>query len=1109
MTVSHVVGYSRSTRAKCHAPTPCKDTPMPVGTLRYGRTVSTETGETVQWRHWGCVTPNILAELAAIPDSNITGFESLKPQDKNKIKLAISLRRIDPADVPPSARVAAPVNTAPPVQRKRSATQAGLSQTSQIATQSTPGSSSFPTTQQTQEEEPEEEPRDELYCTFVTSVVGIQYYKGLVGPGEEVLLVREPHNPYDRNAIQIKNISRVQVGHLPRNVALKLAPLLDRRAVTVEGVINDGNLGSRVYTLSITLKIYGLSDKRRELEPVLVWATPGQRGFNTTSRPSTTAAAVKKAAVAPAPIPLPSQQAMTSANARSQQEAAQKYQESLKKAAELKQILNSLEKVEDDGRRSSLLDTLCSTEDVLNMPVHENPPGIASGELTVDLLKHQLQALKWCIERENPVLPKTATDTPVQFWQLRERGNQRYYYNIATKTPQEAPPLGRGALCADAMGLGKTLTMIALILATKNEVDSGFSNSTLIVSPLSVLSNWEKQILDHCIPGTLKTCIYYGPKKGLSALELRKYDVVITTYQTVVGEHDGSPTGSLEPSQKKKKGLKALFEIPWKRVILDEGHTIRNPKTKMAQAVVALNASRRWVLTGTPIINSPRDLGSLLTFLQICRPLDNEDFYKRLLLRPLKNGDTAGAELLRALMSHICIRRTKEMQDSTGKSIIELPPVEMIKVPVELSEEARRLYDEVEEVSKQRLQNFINAGTGAVVQSTNVLSMLTRMRQIALHPGLIPASYLQELRKAEANDHAEGSATFITPAEKQRLRELLAQAIEDCEECPICFGVLPNDARITSCAHMFCLACITEIISRDPKCPMDRYALTMNDLHEPPPPTDLTQRPAKVNDEEDESEGIRGGSSAKIDQLVHLLKLTPGSEKSLVFSQFTTFLDKIAESLDREGIPYVRFDGKMSAKRRQEAMLVFLQTRKTRNKNAAILDDDGEGNDSDFVMDGEESEDYIETNDTPFSGYEEKRKGKGKSKAVSYSRNSLELGFEENPKVMLLSLKAGALGLNLTVANNVYLMDPWWQEGIESQAIDRVNRIGQKKPVHVYQLIAENTMESKVLEIQEKKKQLIHQAFSGIKRTETLRQQREARLQDLIELFGIRNSQSS
>ncbi|KAJ3550002.1 hypothetical protein NMY22_g677 [Coprinellus aureogranulatus] len=102
---------------------------------------------------------------------------------------------------------------------------------------------------------------------------------------------------------------------------------------------------------------------------------------------------------------------------------------------------------------------------------------------------------------------------------------------------------------------------------------------------------------------------------------------------------------------------------------------------------------------------------------------------------------------------------------------------------------------------------------------------------------------------------------------------------------------------------------------------------------------------------------------------------------------------------------------------------------------------------------------------------------------------------EENPRVMLISLKAGALGLNLTVANNVFLMDPWWQEGIESQAIDRVNRIGQKKNVHVYQLIAENTVESKVLEIQDRKKKLIKEAFAGTKSRETQRQQKEARLQ--------------
>ena len=83
--------------------------------------------------------------------------------------------------------------------------------------------------------------------------------------------------------------------------------------------------------------------------------------------------------------------------------------------------------------------------------------------------------------------------------------------------------------------------------------------------------------------------------------------------------------------------------------------------------------------------------------------------------------------------------------------------------------------------------------------------MLTRMRQIALHPGLVPENYLEELRATEASEGVS-KPIVITPVERLRLQYALAQAIEDCEECPICFGVLPDDARITSCAHMFCLA---------------------------------------------------------------------------------------------------------------------------------------------------------------------------------------------------------------------------------------------------------------------------------------------------------------
>lgn len=147
-----------------------------------------------------------------------------------------------------------------------------------------------------------------------------------------------------------------------------------------------------------TLKIYGASDKRSQLEPLLIWATPGQRGFpprngsNTQvpgAPPSRTAPRLPPSSQATAVHPPSSQRpgGMTAA----QQEAVRKQQEALQKAQELRQMLNNLEKVDDEGRRSSLLDTLCSVDDVLGLPLHPNPPGIQSGDLKVNLLKHQVR----------------------------------------------------------------------------------------------------------------------------------------------------------------------------------------------------------------------------------------------------------------------------------------------------------------------------------------------------------------------------------------------------------------------------------------------------------------------------------------------------------------------------------------------------------------------------------------------------------------------------------------------------------------------------------------------------------------------------------------------
>jgi SWI/SNF-related matrix-associated actin-dependent regulator of chromatin subfamily A3 len=136
--------------------------------------------------------------------------------------------------------------------------------------------------------------------------------------------------------------------------------------------------------------------------------------------------------------------------------------------------------------------------------------------------------------------------------------------------------------------------------------------------PLSVLSNWQSQIDEHCVPGALTYITYYGTNRYLSAEELEKYDVVLTTYQTVVNDHGGASKVAIEGSSKRKKTGSTLMNIPWKRVIIDEGHQIRNPSTKAAIAVSSLTAERRWALSGTPIVGSSlrtiRDVheGSLL-----------------------------------------------------------------------------------------------------------------------------------------------------------------------------------------------------------------------------------------------------------------------------------------------------------------------------------------------------------------------------------------------------------------------------------------------------------------------------------------------------------------
>jgi SNF2 family DNA or RNA helicase len=79
---------------------------------------------------------------------------------------------------------------------------------------------------------------------------------------------------------------------------------------------------------------------------------------------------------------------------------------------------------------------------------------------------------------------------------------------------------------------------------------------------------------------------------------------------------------------------------------------------------------------------------------------------------------------------------------------------------------------------------------------------------------------------------------------------------------------------------------------------------------------------------------------------------------------------------------------------------------------------------------------------------------------------------DEECRLFLVSLKAGGLGLNLTAADYVFLLDPWWNPAVEAQAIDRAHRIGQTRPVFAYRLIARETVEERILDLQRQKRDL-------------------------------------
>ncbi|KAG2674516.1 hypothetical protein I3843_13G125200 [Carya illinoinensis] len=685
--------------------------------------------------------------------------------------------------------------------------------------------------------------------------------------------------------------------------------------------------------------------------------------------------------------------------------------------------------------------------------------------LQCELRPYQKQALHWMIQLEKGQHMDEAATTLHPCWEAYHLADKRelvVYLNAfsgdATTEFPSTLQMARGGILADAMGLGKTIMTISLLLAHSerggisdgqstsqpssegSEVSkldhqpdclkkarrfSGFdklmkrknglvAGGNLIVCPMTLLGQWKAEIETHAQPGSLSLYVHYGQSRPKDARTLTQSDVVITTYGVLASEFSAENT----------EDSFSLYSVRWFRVILDEAHTIKSSKSQISMAAAALVADRRWCLTGTPIQNNLEDIYSLLRFLKV-EPWGTWVWWNKLIQKPFEEGDERGLKLVQSILKPIMLRRTKFSTDREGRPILVLPPADIQVVYCELNETEKDFYEALFKRSKVKFDQFVEQGR-VLHNYASILELLLRLRQCCDHPFLVMSrgdtQEYSDLNKLARRFLKSSLSAQEGEAKDVPSRAYVQEVVEELRkgeqgECPICLEAF-EDAVLTPCAHRLCRECLLASWRNAASglCPVCRKTVSRQELITAP-----TNNRFQIDVEKNWVE------SSKVVVLLHELEnLRLSGSKSIVFSQWTAFLDLLQIPLSRSNIPYARLDGTLNQQQREKVLKQFSE--------------------------------------------------------------------DSNILVLLMSLKAGGVGINLTAASNAFVLDPWWNPAVEEQAVMRIHRIGQTKKVMIKRFIVKGTVEERMEAVQARKQRMISGALTD-------QEVRTARIEELKMLF--------
>ena len=437
------------------------------------------------------------------------------------------------------------------------------------------------------------------------------------------------------------------------------------------------------------------------------------------------------------------------------------------------------------------------------------------------------------------------------------------------------------------------------------------------------------------------------------------------------------------------------------------------------------------------------------------QPFDEKLTWTNTFTKPLRNADPLGVTRLQTLMKLITIRRTKTMTIK-GKPIIQLPKREDKVETVILGDYERKLYDAMRNQSREIFENLVSKGN-VMSNYVHVLEMMLRLRQIVTHPGLVKKSQMDFSGLISDEDGVIdlSDESQIDPNKVWDTYVLLRDSGEDgCCRCqeqvmdptsindatdPRVAGKMPQMSR---CLHLYCKSCV-EVgfkAQRAFSCAMCGQVVSDGDLLEltEPAPVLIESQPIKSENKTTIKLYIRNSGAGPVPSVQdpNKLELLPVTAESAKVKAIIGDLSMIRLQAQQAGAE-------------EPKSVVFSQW-------TGMLD----------IL-----ELHLRQGNFRFTRLDGKMTRPERANAIQT--------FRSDPwcTVMLVSLKAGGVGLNLTMASRAYLVEPYWNPSVENQAVDRIHRLGQTKEVTTIRVIVKDSIEENILALQQKKLALANMAL--------------------------------